>query len=556
MCKFKTLAWLTMAALCPSILVGQDIEQVTQEKAWSWSGAVGANTNMYAVSGIPRRSNPFFYNVHAQFTGKIYGFELPFSFSYGQHNFAFNRPFLQVGISPSYKWIKLHLGTRNLFFSPYTLAGHTFTGAGVELTPGKWRLAAMTGTFRRARILDEELDPRFYNYLYKRSGHAFKVGYGTATSYIDISYLYGKDDPTSITFLPPENGVTPSRNHALGISTAIRLTSFLNIFADGGVSLFTRNINSIESPEKPTEQIAKLFNLTISSRINYAYKIGADFKIDKFRLRAAYERIMPEFETMGAFFFVNDRENITVAPSFTLFKNKLSASGNLGIQRNNLLNNRSETTSRLIGSANLAYFSPKGWGVNFNYTNFSTEQVQAAIALSDSVRLAIVTTNLSITPTYSWVSENRVNALVASYNYQQVNDRNPFTREFTNMNTSFINVNHNLQYIESGWGFSQGINYNYIELAMFSTTRLGISAGFTKSFSENKFNSSLQATYNLSYIEGNRDGINAVVNANLSYVISPKQSLSGFVNIIRNQSAEFNNYTEILGGLSYSYRFR
>jgi hypothetical protein len=552
--KYPILLLLFM--VLQHVISAQDISQISKEKPWTWTGAVGANTNFYQVRGLPPRSNPFFYNLHAQFTGRVYGFELPFSFTYGQHNLAINRPFLQAGMSPSYKWIKLHLGTRNMFFSNYTLAGHTFDGVGIELTPGKWRISGMAGNFRRARVFQEDLDPRFYNYLYRRSGHALRLGYGTESSFIDISYLQGRDIPNSIDFLVPETAVTPSRNHVLGLNTGLQLGTSVHLFAEGAVSLFTRNMNSIPSEDFPTPRLAKALGVTISSRINYAYRVGMDFKLQKFKLRAAYERIMPEFETMGAFFFVNDRQNITIAPSFTLFKNRMNINGNVGLQRNNLLQNRSETTSRVIGSFNMNYFHPKGWGVNFNYTNFSTEQVQAAIALSDSVRLALVTTNISLTPTYSWYNEQMVNALSASANHQQVNDRNPFTREFTNMTTNFITINHSLQWTASQWGINSGLNYNVIDLAVFSTTRYGATLGTQKSSQSGKFNISVNGNYNLSLIESQLDGSTKTINANVSYAAGKRHSFTLFVNFLRNDSKQFDDYTEWLGGLSYLYRIR
>ena len=529
-------------------LRSQDLENISKEKLWTWSGSVGANANFYTVAGIPRRSNPFFWNTHAQFTGKVMGFDLPFSFSYGHNNIAFTRPFLQAGMSPSYKWIRLHIGTRNMFFSPYTLAGHTFNGVGVELTPGNWRISAMRGTFRRARELNENLDPRFYNYLYKRAGHAFKLGYGNASTYFDLSYLYGKDDPNSIDFAPPVEGVKPSENHVIGFCGAVKITNSLNYFASGAVSLFTRNINSAPAEDFPTEKLANLFKTKISTRLNYAFRTGFDYKYRRFRLRTSYERIMPEFETMGAFFFVNDRENITIAPGIAIFKNQLNLNGNLGIQRNNLLGNRSETTSRLIGSVNVAYFHPKAWGINFNYTNFSTEQTQAAIALSDSARVALVTTNVSLTPTYSWSSATKVNSIVLSGNYQQVNDRNPFTREFTNMNTSFYNANYNMQWVESGWGLITGLNYNIIELAAFSTTRYGLTGGVTKSFAENKINFAANMNYNISKIEEASDGAVITINSNVSYALNEKQSFSFFINILINELSSFRTILRSWGG--------
>ncbi len=548
---------LMMSLLCLAFNgKSQDIEQVLKEKAWDWTGSVGANLNLYNVSGIPQRSNPFFWNIHAQMTGKIYGFELPFSFSVGQHDFSFSRPFLQAGISPSYKWARLHIGTRNMFFSPYTLAGHTFDGIGLELSPGKWRIGAMYGRFRRARVLNADIDPGYFNTLYRRSGYAARVGYGSTTSFIDFSYLYGKDDPNSLNFTPPENAVKPAENHVIGCSAGLQLASFIHLYADGAVSMFTRDQNSLAVEDFPTEKLAETFNVTLSSRINYAFKTGVDFKFRKLRLRVGYERIMPDFETMGAFFFANDRDNITIAPAFTLFKNRLSLNGNLGIQRNNLLGNRSETTKRLIGSANVNYFHPKGWGINANYTNFNVEQIEAAIALSDSVRIALVTTNFSVTPSYSWQDTGRMQSIILSGNYQQVNDRNPFTREFTNMNTTFFTANYTFQMLNTGWGINTGLNYNIIELAILTSDRYGATLGTTWTKPESKLSMGITGTYNVSRIKQERDGQVYTVNANCSFSPFERHSLSVFVNVLRNESEQFENYTEIYSGISYLYRIR
>jgi len=70
----------------------------------------------------------------------VYGIVLPFSFRLSEQQRDFRQPFNQFGVSPYYKWAKLHLGYRSHNWSTYALAGHSITGVGLELTPGKFQV--------------------------------------------------------------------------------------------------------------------------------------------------------------------------------------------------------------------------------------------------------------------------------------------------------------------------------------------------------------------------------------------------------------------------------
>ena len=129
------------------------------------------------------------------------------------------QPFNQFGISPHYRWAKLHLGYNDLFFSPYTLANHRFRGVGLELNPGKLRFGAAYGRFRKP-IAQEVINavPDEDAYLLEEPIPAFgrrawsaKLGFGTERSFVDLILLRGEDRPESIdtvsdlTFKPAEN---------------------------------------------------------------------------------------------------------------------------------------------------------------------------------------------------------------------------------------------------------------------------------------------------------------------------------------------------------------
>ena len=69
-----------------------------------------------------------------------------------------------------------------------------------------------------------------------------------------------------------------------------------------------------------------------------ALNVSFDYPAGNGTIGAGYERIDPNYKTLGAYFFNNDLENITVNASQTIFDNKLNLSVNAGLQQDNLDN--------------------------------------------------------------------------------------------------------------------------------------------------------------------------------------------------------------------------
>ena len=86
-------------------------------------------------------------------------------------------------MSPYYKWITIHAGYRNINYSQFTLAGHTFLGAGVELHPGIFRFGFISGRFNRAIKADTSLKS-FQPYTYSNRGIAAKIGLGKGVNFL------------------------------------------------------------------------------------------------------------------------------------------------------------------------------------------------------------------------------------------------------------------------------------------------------------------------------------------------------------------------------------
>lgn len=72
---------------------------------------------------LPDRYLPFNYVITGAPVLSLYGMQIPVSFVIGRQQSSFTQPFNQFELSPSYKWVTVHAGYRNLTFSPYTLTG-------------------------------------------------------------------------------------------------------------------------------------------------------------------------------------------------------------------------------------------------------------------------------------------------------------------------------------------------------------------------------------------------------------------------------------------------
>ncbi|MBK8557813.1 MAG: hypothetical protein IPL65_19630 [Lewinellaceae bacterium] len=557
MLRFIFAAGLVLSLL-PHCLFAQDIEQVVKDKhPVKFTGTLSAGTQMYKVQGIDPRSGSPMWNLSGNAALSVYGVQMPFSFTVGRQGTNLNYPtFSQIGVSPSYKWLKLHAGWRNMYLSPYTLAGHTFMGAGIEMKPGVFRFAAMAGRLRKARDYNSDTDFNFYPAVYKRTGYALKMGLGTDKNHVDLIYFRAKDDIHSLQVLPPDSTLTPGENAVLGLSARFSLGKNITYYADGAASLYTRNLFSTEATDYIKPDPSAFFRPRFSTRLNYAVKAGVDFQFSRFQLRTAYERILPEFQTMGAYFFANDLENITLTPTIMLAEGKLRLNTGFGIQRNNLLGNRSETTKRFIGNGNLSYNPGQRFGIDAAYSNMTISQINGSSILTDTIRFAIVTSNYNLTPHWQWMDTSSVKTLVVSGNYQELNDRNPFTREYANMKTYFATASFAHNYLQHSWGWNLGLNFNNIAVYALHTNRYGLSAGLNKNWLDGRISGNLSVSGNLSDIDGVRDGSVWSGNLNVALQVKKRHSFSLYGNLLRSHSLQFEDYLEFQGGLQYSYRLR
>ncbi|HLK30637.1 MAG TPA: hypothetical protein VKT28_18815 [Puia sp.] len=560
------ILFFAICFLISSIACAQDIGNLKTQKPFSANGSVQLRGIYDNISGTSATRVPYSYIFAGNVTFNVYGISMPASFSISEAERSFRQPFNQFGISPHYKWITVHLGYRNINFSPYTLAGYTMYGAGVELTPGKFRFGFMYGRLNRATTLDTttlSLVPVSFT----RKAIAAKIGYGTQNNFIDISFLKGKDDTSSVKVgknILDSLSVLPAANTVVAISA--RLTLWKNIFLQGdvGTSLYTRDITSPISLDSVDDAlIKKIKSFAIvngTSELNTAITGAIGYKAKLFTLKLQYQRIDPGFQSMGAYFFNNDLESYSFAPSFHLFKNKLRFNGSIGFQHDNVQHQKEATTKKIIGTAMLSADLTKHFGLDINYTNFSNNQQPQTIRFADSLKIVQTTQNLSISPRYTILGTTVSHTIILSANLMQMNDFN----NYFSQNAISRNVNYKQFYCNYTYGFipaklSVFVNVSYTDAEAPGTAdkNKGATLGFNKSFLKSAFLVSASGGYFFGTQNGSDDNtINA--SANLQYHFLRKQALNALLFYTNNKPKNISStpaFTELRGELAYTYSF-
>lgn len=559
--KLKFFKYLFILSFYGSTVLAQNLEQISKQKPFSISGNIDLRSIVYSASGIENRRSPFSYILTGSPTLSVYGVAIPLSFTYSEQERSFRQPFNQFGMSPTYKWITVHAGYRNVSFSPYTLGGHTMLGGGVELNPKNLRLGFMTGRLSRAIDVDsvsgESLPLNFNRY-----GTAFKIGFGSDKNHFDISVLKAKDSERGFKGNLKTNTQRPAENLVLGSELSIELFKKLTLNAEAGYSIYTLDYTSplsvtLDSSNFFVEKLGSLIKLNVSTERYGAYSGGITYREKGFSLKAAYQYVEPNFQTMGAYFFQNDIQNITLSPSFTLLKGKLRLLGSLGLQNDNLKNQKQATTKRVIGMGNLSWDINSIFGLDANYTNFSSNSTPTVQQVQNKYLLAQTTGNLSFTPRIILAKEKNTQSIIISFNKTSMVDANETTKTQNQINSTVALVNHSFTHNSSGLSVNSGINYIQNEVAGLSIKNFGGTIGASKSFLKNKVQVSTSNSYLInSSDQGKGRTLNISLNGSYQPVSAHRFTLR-IVHLGNSLNSDTNpiNFRENTGEIAYTFNF-
>jgi hypothetical protein len=553
---FVPVVWLLLFA---QLGQAQDLSNLKDTKPVTVSGGINLMGGLYSVDGIEPRQPDAIYSLSCNFTVNIYNLSLPFSFLVGNQENNYSQPFNRFGVSPKYQWITLHLGHRNVKFSPYTLAGHSFLGVGVEINPGLFRFGAVYGNFRREVASDStNLDAVP---AYKRKGYSFKIGVGNQENYFDFILFKAKDDTLSAPGFTVEDNVLPAENLVVGVSSRISTKSKLFFEFDYAASAYTRDIRAQgldESEIAYAKPLLSMFNPKATSQVLTAAEAAVGYKGKTMGLSLRYKRVDPDYQSMGAYYFKSDVENITIAPYVKLFKRRLNIKSSLGFEHNNLKNTKAAQTNRTIGSLSVLLRPVKNLNLNFNYSNYGIAQRDGYREIHDTIRMQQNNKSISGGANYTIVKEKNTHSFNINSSYQALEDLNSQTAEYSESKT--YNMQYNYAYTYLPAGFNAFLSYiRTRSKAMVDQERIFSGPGFgvAKQWLDNTLNTSFNMNYMSNSLNGDKEGNITNLSSLISYKIKKKHRIKMIYNFIKSNSdsATTISYRESTIKLSYSYSF-
>lgn len=537
----------------------QDLEQLDSIKPFELSGSVTLFGSQYNADGIDPRRKDFSWFITGAPMLKIYGVEIPFSFIVSEQERDFRQPFNQFGIAPKYKWIQGYLGYSNIQWSPFTWGGQTILGAGVELNPNKMRFGFLYGRLNRA--VEESNNPlEVQTPAFKRMGFSSKIGYGTQTSFVDVIFLKANDDVNSLSQVPQNSEVLPGENIVFGITSKLKLSNRFFWDFDVASSIYTRDVRSSYEESEELIFLDKFKSIiTINSSTQLFNSFQTEFRLDfdTYKIKARYRRVDPDYQSMGTYFFQTDIENITLEPTLLLLKNKLRITSSIGHQRDNLLNKRSYTTKRWIGSATLDWNFSQIFGIQGNYSNYSTDQVKGLKIPNQATQQTFVNQNMMIMPRLVFAKEKITHIHMLMYNKQWLIDKNSNTSQYTEYDVNNYNYNTNFIFNKSGFSIGVTVMLSDFKNELNQNELFSLGVNTSKAFWKNKITSTLSV--NGTNQKLNNEDFAKILNISLQNIFRFDEhngiSLNGFYlksNSDHPTGIKFNEYNIDLG---YTYTF-
>lgn len=536
----------------------QTLDEFSFKKGFKANGGLSFSNTFYAGSDSLVNRDPYAMYLNGNLNVNLWGISMPFSFSFSNTQKSFTQPFNRFKLDPRYKWVHLLIGSNAMNFSPYTLAGHMFNGVGVELTPSNWNIAAMYGRFKKAI----EYDPMIQNYntvAYKRIGYAAKVGYTPEFGEYVVSFFHGEDKENSIDYVPAESFITPQKNTAVSVAVTQKFLKYFFVHGEYAFSLYNSNTFT-ETAGITTDEngFANARDKNSPEKYTDAINASLGYQGDIWGLSVNYERVAPNYTTLGGYYFNNDFENFTIAPNVKLFKGKLNLSGNFGLQYNNLNGDMQSDTRRTVYSANASFSSGKAWNASLGFSNFTTftkvkpESYPYLTDALDSLNFYQVSKSINGSTSYSFGSEEISDVVSLSGSYQTADMLNETERtsysDFYSGNLSFSQ-----QYKKMMLGWSAFVNGSRSVSTYTETTYFGPGLAVNKSLANGKVATGLSCNYNWNRVPDRDPGSLFNTGLNASYSIDASKKKLG--NHTLSLSSGYTKYFGSMINGDHKYEF-
>ncbi len=542
-----------------------NLGKTLSQKPVKIGGGISASSIFYDGNDGQKRQ-PFTYFLNGNININLFNqINLPFSFSLTNLGSDYQYPTLpnRLSVHPMYKWVTGHIGDVAMSFSPYTLNGYMFRGVGVDLTPaGPFKISAMYGRLQRAVEYDtaNTIVPASYH----RMGYGTMVRYDKEDHYLGMTFFSANDDPTSLRWQPDSLNILPQSNVALSWEGGIKIMEKLNFSGEYGLSLLTRDVRS---PREGSSLIDQTFSNRTSTYAYHAFKAEVNYQLIKNNIGVRYERIDPEYRTLGAYYFNNDYENVTLNFARPFLKDKINIALSWGVQRDDLDNNKEQSSRRFVSSANINYTPNEKFNASLSYSDFQTYMnIRSQFAYIngqtpydnlDTLNYTQLSKNMALNTMYNFgKNENKRQNLNVNLSFQQAADKQGEIIRLGNL-SEFYNLStmYGLLLVPQAISFNVALNTTYNHVGGEEFLIIGPTAGVKAKVLHKALTTGISSSYNVSFTGGEVQ--NKVLNLrwNAGYVLWKKHNLSANA-IWQKRDVHIKPETKALTAtITYAYSF-
>jgi len=325
-------------------------------------------------------------------------------------------------------------------------------------------------------------------------------------------------------------------------------------------------LDQIGHYEVPTF-VRNLSPINESSLLSYSGRTQLALSLQGFNAMVGYQRIQPDYISLGTPYTVNDVETFSSNVGGNLLRGHLSMNAAFSTQHNNL--EKALATELHARSGNLSVNANINthFNVNLNINGAHVLQKDGQLKLNDSLRMNQLMLNYSLSPSYVSSSGTRQHTLSGNISYTDLNDRNPVTSEQAAGNSVNLNANYGLQFVQSFMGVQAGLNYSVYGQKDYRYHSTGVHiGGNAQLLKDHQLNVLGDIGYYLNSTNGEAVGNNTTFSLNSSYafknhsfslyssyIITPPINLNPLDKVNRVPYAV--NSKNFSGGIAYGYHF-
>jgi len=536
-------------------LYSQDIEKVIKEDPFKVSGRIGLRGGLYSADGIDRRTSPYHYGVNAKLTFSVYGFKAPLYFAYRDHGLSYGGALPRFKFSPSYKWAKIQLGDVYMNFNPYVLSGRSLRGAGMELTPGIFRVKAVYGNMRDLRSFRDTLQLGIVNENFTRKVIGGSIGLGKSRNRVDLFFINSYDDVDNLTAI--YEGFTRKNNVVGGTTAAFQLFKGFSIKSNLGISLLTENLDAVGSSiSEDTGTLRNIGEVNASSTLKYAGDVTIKYQRSDFGIDAQYKYIQPYYQPLTVAWVNTDIRHYTLGANLSTLGRKLFLSGRAGIQRNNVSGSKQSTSNQLILNLVSNIKFSKTLTANINYANFSQDFEARLIQIEDLFTYSVNSIVQSVSLQHRTKGKQIRYRTLVSGGVNDFSTINDFDENQNNVyKTLFGRFTTGIEYVETDLRIDLGLNYRDYNRGGDDLTNYGADLTIGKKMMDKKLSLRLRSSFNYNDRQGAREGRLLTINFNGNYLLSEKNSLGFTALMINKKSSISSDFRELRSSLNYLYNF-